>query len=162
MSLLDIGNPLLLRKCGRVTFPLDNQTKNEIKCIFDTFAGITEASELSANEMGINKQIVIYRPPFKANPKILINPSIDIVSDDMMQCTEEWLSLPEVKLDTLRHAYVHVSGFNPNGELEEIDAYGSVSQSLQHAIDHTQGTSFFHRSKAIINKTEKTSNYLRK
>ena len=153
--IIKIGNPLLALPCTRVLFPLDYETIQIIKTMIKTLKCIPEAAGLSANQIGINKRIIVYKVPFNRvqdceeffeDIRVLINPNIDETSNEMVQCWEGCLSLPEVKLVTLRHKNIYVSGFNSDGQLEEINADGFLSQCLQHEIDHINGITFFDRN----------------
>lgn len=156
MNILKIGNPFLLKKTQRVLFPLDNETRHDIQRMIQTLNSLPEAAGLAANQIGIDKQIFVYRLPFNRvqegeeffnDIRVLINPTIDSASSELVQSWEGCLSFPEVKLVTIRHKSIHVSGFDEEGVLQEIDASGFFALNIQHEIDHLNGITFFKRMK---------------
>ena len=155
MTILKLGNVHLINKAQSVIFPLDNETKTNIEDLKHTLLSLKQSAGLSANQLGINKQIIVYRVPFErvndceeyfTDIRVLINPCIDNVSNELSQNWEGCLSVPNIKLVTQRYSSIHVSGFDENQVLQEINAKGFLSFCLQHEIDHLNGITFFERN----------------
>lgn len=156
MNIFKIGCPILMKKTQRVLFPLDNETRHDIQLMTKTLNSLPEAAGLAANQIGIDKQIFVYRLPFNRvqegeeffhDVRILINPTIDSASSELIQSWEECLSVPEVKLVTIRHKNIHVSGFDQEEVLHEIHSSGFLALNMQHQIDHLNGITFFKKMK---------------
>ncbi|MFT9095486.1 MAG: peptide deformylase, partial [Gluconobacter cerinus] len=72
-------------------------------------------------------------------PRVLINPEITPLGEEMMVCGEGCLSIPGLRGDVLRHAKVHYRGIDENGEEVEGEAVGFHANVLQHENDHLDG-----------------------
>jgi len=157
-DILKLGSIELITKTKQVLFPLNQEIIQNINDMRDTLLSIPNSAGLAANQIGIDKQIIMYRIPeervncdeeYFDEPIILINPTIDIYSNEQEDGWEGCLSIPSLRAIVPRYKEIHVSGFDYNGVLYEKDVKGFYSRNLQHEIDHLNGITIFER---ILNK----------
>ena len=97
---------------------------------------ITKGIGLSAVQIGIYKQVGIIRTP---NKKIdLINPKIIEKYDKFMMKNEGCLSLPGIRVDTIRYQEIT---FENNGKIYSLDIQydGILTVAVMHELQHMQG-----------------------
>ena len=153
-EILKLGRLELLTKTKTVKFPLTDETKNEIQLMKETLQSIPSSAGLAANQIGVDKQIIVYRLPFErmenkeeATDKImvLINPEIDFESKEKEYGWEGCLSIPSLRAVVSRHKCIHVSGYDEHGILHEKYVGGFHSRNIQHEIDHLNGLTILSR-----------------
>ena len=96
----------------------------------------------------------------KDNPKVLVNPSFEIINQDLSEYDEGCLSVPGFYEPVSRPESILVRAQDRAGELIEIEAEGILSTCIQHEIDHLDGKLFVDYLSAlkrnrIRNKLEK-------
>jgi len=101
--------------------------KLEIELNSSSTAGVG----LAAPQIGINKQIAIVR--FENNIINLVNPVIIDKLKGFVNKDEECLSLPGIKVDTLRHQEIFIKDLlRPDG----LVITGYLAVIISHEIDH--------------------------
>lgn len=149
MALLKIarmGNPVLHQVAQAVSDPKAPEIQSLIADMLETMADARGAG-LAAPQVHQPLRIFVYHVPTNrvANPeeallpRVLINPEITPVGDEMMICSEGCLSIPGLRADVPRHAKVRYSGLDENGEVLEGEATGFHANVLQHENDHLNG-----------------------
>jgi len=149
MALLKIarmGHPVLHQIAEPVSDPTSPEIRHLIKDMLDTMVDANGAG-LAAPQVHHPLRLFVYRVP--ANrvsdpeqallPRVLINPEITPLGEEMMVCGEGCLSIPGLRGDVLRHAKVHYRGVDENGEEVEGEAVGFHANVLQHEHDHLDG-----------------------
>ena len=114
----------------------------EINYIVKIMEKIEDRLGLSASQVGIKDSIILYREGGKSkdNLKVLINAKISSVLDTNLQRSEEGcFSLPEIFIPIRRHKKIEVAGLDEYGSNVRIIAKGTLSNVLQHEIDHLNG-----------------------
>jgi len=109
---------------------------------------------LAANQVGINKRIVVVDISLKGEKKVLpialINPIITYQSKKKQIAEEGCLSFPGFFDKISRSVSIEVEYYDINGKKQKILAEGLLARVLQHEIDHINGITFIERMK--INK----------
>ena len=149
MALLKIarmGHPVLHQIAEPVSDPTSPEIRHLINDMLDTMVDANGAG-LAAPQVHHPLRLFVYRVP--ANrvsdpeqallPRVLINPEITPLGEEMMVCGEGCLSIPGLRGDVLRHAKVHYRGIDENGEEVEGEAVGFHANVLQHENDHLDG-----------------------
>ena len=154
-DVLKLGCIELITKTKPVSFPLNNETIQEINDMKDTLLSIPNSAGLAANQIGINKQIIVYRLPkervgknefFFNDPIVMINPKIDLCSKEKENGWEGCLSIPSIRTVVSRYNHIHVSGYDKDGVLIEKEVNNFHARNLQHEIDHLNGITIFDRN----------------
>ncbi len=102
---------------------------------------------LAANQVGVARRIAVINPD-PDNDKTLIrmiNPRIVAVSDELLTVEEGCLSVPGVRGDVARHAWVEVVYQDEAGKEHKLRAEGFLARIVQHELDHLDGVLFIDR-----------------
>ena len=116
---------------------------------------------LAATQVDVHKRLIVLDvSEEKDNPKVLINPSFEIINQDLSEYNEGCLSVPGFYETVSRPESILVRAQDRTGELIEIDAEGILSTCIQHEIDHLDGKLFVDylstlKRNRIRNKLEK-------
>ena len=116
---------------------------------------------LAATQVDVHKRLIVLDvSEEKDNPKVLINPSFEIINQDLSEYDEGCLSVPGFYETVSRPESILVRAHDRAGELIEIEAEGILSTCIQHEIDHLDGKLFVDYLSAlkrnrIRNKLEK-------
>ena len=132
----------LTKKCELVT---ETELPGIIQDLEDSFVGV-RGYGLSANQIGIQKQVAIIRVGEVNNPGYwkldLINPVIVSKDGKTVFPKEGCLSFPGIRIDTSRYNEIIIeTGFEP--ERKRYYHYGLESVILQHECGHLMGQLIF-------------------
>ncbi|PPE70598.1 peptide deformylase [Caldimonas thermodepolymerans] len=145
-EILRMGDARLLR----VARPVEQFDTPELRALiadmFDTMAAANGAG-LAAPQIGVNLAVVIFG--FDHNPRypdappvprtVLINPSIEPLSDDEEEGWEGCLSVPGMRGVVPRWKHIRYTGYDPQGRRIEREAEGFHARVVQHECDHLIG-----------------------
>jgi len=158
-----LGHPILSKVCEPVSDPLDPEVQ---QLIADLKATIEQRGCLgmSAPQIFVPLRVVMYHIPssvddpdtYELTPKydpqgvpykILINPEITPLSDELSEGWEGCQSVPGLLGLVQRKNSVKLKALDENGEHFEIEAHGFHARIIQHECDHLDGILFPHRLK---------------
>jgi peptide deformylase len=115
--------------------------------LFDTMRAARGAG-LAAPQIGVDAALVIFG--FDHNPRypdappvpssVLINPSIEPLSDAEEEGWEGCLSVPGLRGVVPRYSHIRYRGRDPLGQPIEREAQGFHARLVQHECDHLIGT----------------------
>jgi peptide deformylase len=98
---------------------------------------------LAATQVDVHRRLIVLDvSEEKDNPRVLINPSLEIINQDLSEYDEGCLSVPGFYETVSRPESVVVRAQNRLGELLEFEAEGILSTCIQHEIDHLDGKLF--------------------
>jgi len=80
---------------------------------------------------------------------VLINPVINILSEEMIDGWEGCLSVPTLRGCVPRYKQIQYSGYNQNGDPISQVAEGFHARVVQHECDHIDGILFPQRLKSL-------------
>jgi len=103
---------------------------------------------LACNQVGYNYRMFIMEPKLN-NKRIIINPRIISVSNEMMTCNEACLSFNkgQLKYPIKRYKSIEVEYQNSKGEIKTYLAHEFESSIIQHEIDHLNGITIYDKWK---------------
>ncbi len=154
LEIAQFGDPTLLQ----VSAPVEEREFGTEKLI--NFCGklmdiLKEKSAvgIASPQVKINKRIIAIgcpvsprRPiPHPFEDKIIINPVVTPLTDEMEEGFEGCLSSGELMGLVPRHQKVLCQGFDPEGHSIEFEAKDLEARVLQHELDHLDGILFFER-----------------
>jgi peptide deformylase len=126
----------------------DSDLKYIVRDMFETMYAYNGIG-LAANQVGINKRIVVVDVSSKEERKVLpialINPQIVNYSKKKQVAEEGCLSFPGFFEKVVRSLSVEVEYYDINGKRQRIIAEGLLARVLQHEIDHINGIVFVKR-----------------
>jgi peptide deformylase len=113
--------------------------------IDDMFETMYEAPGigLAATQINVHQQIVVIDiSEDNSDPLVLINPSYDVLDDELEVCQEGCLSVPGFYEDVERANHIRLKALNRNGQPYELEVRGLLAVCIQHEIDHLNGKLF--------------------
>lgn len=145
-EILKMGDPRLLRVAPPVREFDTPELHALIADMFDTMEAVNGAG-LAAPQIGVDLQLVIFgfernrrypdAPPVPRT--VLINPSIEPLTDAEEEGWEGCLSVPGLRGLVPRFARIRYRGFDPLGRPIEREADGFHARVVQHECDHLIG-----------------------
>jgi len=102
---------------------------------------------LAANQVGIPRQIAVVNPEPNEEKSLLrmANPRIIAASDELEMLDEGCLSVPGVRGEVARNAWIEVAYQDEKGKEHRLKAEGLLARIIQHEIDHLNGVLFIDR-----------------
>lgn len=137
------GDPVL-RSETRAVEHFDDNLRAEVKRMI----GLMNASfgiGLAAPQIGKSLRLLVYAIGDQ-RPIVLINPTIEWLSEDAETGVEGCLSLTDVQVDVERPVYARVTGQDINGDRIMIEASGLEARVIQHEADHLDGVLILDRT----------------
>lgn len=114
---------------------------------------------IAAPQIGCNKRVIIFG--FDKNPRypnelpvpftILINPEIEILTNEIVDGWEGCLSVPTLRGLVPRYTKIKYTGFDEEGRTIERVAEDFHARVVQHECDHIDGILFPRRIKDLRN-----------
>ncbi len=144
--ILKMGDSRLLR----IAKPVEEFDTVDLQTLIDDmFETMHDAGGvgLAAPQIGVDLQLVIFGfehsdryPDAPAVPRtVLINPTIEPLSDEKEEGWEGCLSVPGMRGAVERFASIRYSGFDPTGTPIDRTADGFHARVVQHECDHLIG-----------------------
>jgi peptide deformylase len=130
-----IGDPVLRERAAEVQVfdrGLRKLAKRMIRIMHDA-PGIG----LAAPQVGVPERMLVY--DVDDDPRVLVNPRLDELSDETEESEEGCLSVPGVTMPVVRHLRVHVRAQGTSGEPLDYSAEGLEARVIQHELDHLDG-----------------------
>jgi peptide deformylase len=157
MRITTVEDPVL-RQRAREVDPEELSSPDTQRLIDEMIATRCEAggAGVAANQVRVLRRIAVvevdeatrtrypYKPPFPLT--VLINPSIEPLSEETLLINEGCLSIPGVRGDVERYLDVRVSYLDRNGAPRELQARGLTAGTFQHEVDHLDGVLFTDRA----------------
>ncbi len=122
------------------------QVDDRIRTLVDDMLETMYAADgvgLAATQVDVHERvIVIDTSEDRDQPRVLINPELTALSQEMSFSDEGCLSVPLIYDKVQRHARVTVRALNRAGETIEFEAEGLLAVCVQHEMDHLMGKVF--------------------
>jgi peptide deformylase len=98
---------------------------------------------LAATQVDVHERLIVMdTSDARDDPRVLINPELVSVSEEMTLADEGCLSVPQVYDKVSRHARVTVRSLDRDGKPQEFEADGLLAICVQHEMDHLVGKVF--------------------
>jgi peptide deformylase len=98
---------------------------------------------LAATQVDVHERVIVMdTSDARDDPRVLINPELVAVSEEMTLADEGCLSVPLVYDKVSRHARVTVRSLDRDGMPQEFEAEGLLAICVQHEMDHLIGKVF--------------------
>ncbi len=145
-SIVLMGDPRLLQRSEEVTEFNTPELQQIIDDLLDTLAA-KNGTGLAAPQIGVLKRIVVFG--LKKHPRfpeiepipltILINPHIEILTEEMDEMWEGCISIPGLRGLVPRYTKLRYQGFDQFGKPIDRIAHGYHARAVQHECDHLDG-----------------------
>jgi peptide deformylase len=132
-----IGDPALRQQANEVT-DFDKQLLRLVAVMFELMEE-AEGVGLAATQIGVQKQVVVWRHPDTDERYVLVNPRLLEISEETETGNEGCLSVPGCTLEIPRAQRVKVEACDARGEGYTVEATGLLARILQHEMDHLEG-----------------------
>lgn len=141
-----MGDPRLLRVASRVTAFDTPELHALVSDMFETMEAAGGVG-LAAPQIGVDLALVIFGfdespryPDADAIPRvILLNPTIDVLTDEIDDDWEGCLSVPGMRGLVPRPTHIRYQGFDVQGNVIDREARGFHARVVQHECDHLFG-----------------------
>ena len=98
---------------------------------------------LAATQVNVHKRLMILDvSENKDSPQVFINPSFEVIDEELFDYDEGCLSVPGFYETISRPQAIHVRAQDFQGQEFELTAEGILSICVQHEIDHLNGKLF--------------------
>ncbi len=145
-KVLRMGDPRLLQRSQEIDASDIPSLGELINDMFETMESLDGAG-LAAPQIGELRRLVIFG--VESNPRypeaevvpttVLINPLLEVLSDETEQGWEGCLSVPAMRGLVERPAHIRYSGLDQHGHRIEREARGFHARVVQHECDHLDG-----------------------
>ncbi len=161
LKILEIPNPLLKKKSEPVA-EITPELQKTLDDMLETMYAAPGVG-LAAPQVGILKRMLVIDISDKdepRNPIFVINPKITKKSEEMEECEEGCLSVPNQFAKVTRPAAITVEYQDRDGNHVTKDIEGFLAVVFQHEIDHLDGILYIDhlsslKRKMLIKKLEK-------
>jgi len=137
-----IGDPVLREHALEVTTfdrGLRRLAKRMIRIMHDA-PGVG----LAAPQIGVLQRLLVYN--VDDDPRVLVNPRLDELSEEIEENDEGCLSVPGVTMPVSRPVSLRVRALDADGEPLEFHAEGLEARVIQHEYDHLEGVLIIDRT----------------
>ena len=141
LNILEYPHPRLRIKAEPVTV-VDEQIVQLIDDMFETMQD-AQGIGLAASQVDIQKRVIVMDISEQRNePRVYINPEIEILEPDTTPYEEGCLSVPGFYEAVDRPVHVMIRALDRQGNAFEEEAKGLLAVCIQHEIDHLEGKLF--------------------
>jgi len=145
-QVLRIGDPILNKIADPVTHFDSAELEQLLVDMRDTMQSLNGAG-LAAPQIGVSSRVVIFA--MQENPRypdqqpipetVLINPTIEVISEQQMGMWEGCLSVPGMRGYVERPSQIRYRGFDQYGKPIDRTVDGFHAVVVQHECDHLDG-----------------------
>jgi peptide deformylase len=153
-EILKMGDPRLLRVARTIADIHDPALKTIIADMYDTMSAATGVG-LAAPQIGVDLRLMIFG--FNENPRYpdekpvpmttLINPWLEVLTDETEEGWEGCLSVPGMRGSVPRTTHIRYGGTQEDGNTLAREALGFHARVFQHEFDHLSGILYPQRIK---------------
>lgn len=135
-----LGNPALRTPCSIVRNPRSEKVHGVIANLADTLGDFRRRKGfgrgIAAPQIGSADRIIYISDEFRG---AMINPVIRRRSRQTFRLWDDCLSFPDIMVEVRRNTSIVVEFQDERGAKKTLKAEGSLSELLQHEIDHVNG-----------------------
>lgn len=135
------GDPVLRTRAEEVV-DFDKELRTLVRDLWDTMHEQGGAG-LAAPQLGVGLRVFTYHcDGFEGH---LVNPSFDVLGEEIQDGPEGCLSIPGMRWDCRRYRNLVARGWNLHGDPVEIEGTDLLARCVQHETDHLDGVLFVDR-----------------
>lgn len=141
LNILEYPDPRL----RTIAKPVEDVTDATRKLIDDMFETMYDAPGigLAATQVNVHEQIIVMDlSEDRSDPRVFINPQVDVLDGDYQPMQEGCLSVPGFYEDVDRIENVRIKAIGYDGQPYELEANGLLAVCIQHEMDHLNGKLF--------------------
>jgi peptide deformylase len=100
---------------------------------------------LAATQVGVLRRVFVFEPD-EDGPRIVVNPTVVTLGDELESDGEGCLSLQGVRVPVERPTTLTIAGKNQDGEDVSYELSGYEARIAQHELDHLDGVLIIDRT----------------
>ena len=155
LSILRYPDPRLQR-VARPVAAVDERIRRLVDDMLETMYA-ADGVGLAATQVDVHERVIVLDTSEQRDrPRVLINPELVALSQEMAVNEEGCLSVPQTYDKVQRHARVTVRALDRDGQTYQFDAEGLESVCVQHEMDHLVGKVFVEYLSALKRDRIKT------
>jgi len=141
LTILEYPNPRLRIVAEPVT-----EVNDKIRTLIDDMFETMEEAQgigLAATQVDVHQQVIVMDISESRNePRVFINPQIEVLEPDTLPFDEGCLSVPGFNETVDRPRNVMIRALDRKGNAFKEEAKGLLAVCIQHEIDHLKGKLF--------------------
>jgi len=148
LKIARMGHPVLRRRAQPIADPTAPQVRRLIGDMIETMAD-AEGLGIAAPQVHVAARLVVFHVPAETDEaeekeeaaplRILINPALEPLTEEMTLGWEGCLSVPGLRGKVPRYDAVRYSATAPDGQSVTWDCEGTHARVVQHEFDHLDG-----------------------
>ncbi|WP_148860983.1 peptide deformylase [Marinobacter fonticola] len=141
LEILEFPDPRL-RTVAKPVKEVTDQTRQLIEDMFETMYDAPGIG-LAATQVNVHEQIIVMDlSEDKSEPRVFINPEVEVLKGDLQDMQEGCLSVPGFYEEVCRPDHVMIRAVGRDGKAFEEEASGLLAVCIQHEMDHLKGKLF--------------------
>ncbi|UTW03367.1 peptide deformylase [Amphritea atlantica] len=141
LPILEFPDPRLRTIAEPVT-EFNDELRQLVKDMFETMYDAPGIG-LAATQINVHQRIItIDTSEEKNSPLVVINPQIEVLTDETERMQEGCLSVPGFYEDVERANKIRLTAMNEFGEEYTLETDDLLAVCIQHEIDHLEGKLF--------------------
>ena len=141
LPILKYPDPRLRNKAKEVQ-TVNKKTQSLIDDMFETMLD-AKGIGLAATQVDVHERVIVMDlTEDGSQPRVFINPEIEVLNDTTEPYDEGCLSVPGFYETVARPSNVMISALDREGKLFKEKASGLLAICIQHEIDHLEGKLF--------------------
>ncbi len=141
LSILEFPDPRL-RTVAEPVASVDDEVRRLVDDMIETMYAAPGIG-LAATQVNVHRRVlVIDLSEDQSDPRVFINPELEIPEGEKEPMQEGCLSIPGIYEDVARPQTVRVRALDYNGDPFEEEHSGLMAVCLQHEVDHLNGRLF--------------------
>lgn len=144
MPLLDILTypDVRLHTVAKPVIAVDDRVRRLVDDMLETMYE-AQGVGLAATQVDVHERVIVIDvSEGRDEPRVLINPELVAMSEEMILGDEGCLSVPQIFDKVPRHVRITVKALGRDGAPYSFDAEGLLSVCVQHEMDHLLGKVF--------------------
>ena len=141
LPILEYPDPRL-RKKAKAVVTVDDDIKRLVDDMFETMID-SHGIGLAASQVDVHQRVIVMDlTEDGSQPRVFINPEIEVLNDTTEPYDEGCLSVPGFYETVARPSNVMISALDREGKPFKEKASGLLAICIQHEIDHLEGKLF--------------------
>ena len=141
LPILEYPDPRL-RKKAKPVVTVDDDVKRLVDDMFETMID-SHGIGLAASQVDVHQRVIVMDlTEDGSQPRVFINPEIEVLNDTTEPYDEGCLSVPGFYETVARPSNVMISALDREGKPFKEKASGLLAICIQHEIDHLEGKLF--------------------
>ncbi len=141
LTILEFPDPRL-RTVAKAVEVVDDEIRRLVDDMFETMYDVPGIG-LAATQINTHLRVIVIDVSEEKNqPLCLINPTIEVLDQELYEYEEGCLSVPGFYEPVTRPEHVRVTALDRNGETFTLEPSGLLAVCVQHEVDHLDGKLF--------------------